>query len=356
MKNSFSRIGLPLLALAMAGLGFYHVTRESQSAPPAAPLETPARTPYANGIAGSGVVEARSENIAIGSALSGLVLEVYVPSDRVGTHVKAGQPLFRVDDRHLKAQLKVAESQRASAEARLGKLEMQPRPEELPPSLAKLKAAQATTVSLKDQYERAERLVVTQTVAQEEYVMRKQAYEAALEDQAKAQAEYDLLKAGAWKPDIDVARAAVEEVRAQIEQIRTEISRATAVAPVDGVVLQVNVRPGERVTEMDAKALIVLGDISTMHVRVDIDERDIARFRPGAPAKAYPRGDSSHELKMRFVRVEPLVVPKKSLTGDNTERVDTRVLQVLYAIERTDRPAYVGQQLDVFIDTGRSGR
>jgi multidrug resistance efflux pump len=302
------------------------------------------------------VVEARTENIAIGAALSGLVLEVYVPSDRVGTHVKAGQPLFRVDDRHLKAQLKVAEMQRTSAEARLAKLQMQPRPEELPPSFARVKTAQATTASLKDQYERGKQLVLSRTLSQEEYITRLQSYEAAVHDQAKAQAEYDLLKAGAWKPDIDVARAAVEEVSAQIEQIQTEITRATVVAPIDGVVLQVNVRPGERITDMDTKALMVLGDIGTYHVRVDIDERDIARFRPGAPAKAYPRGDTAHQMTMRFVRVEPYVVPKKSLTGDNTERVDTRVLQVLYAIERTETSAYVGQQLDVFIDAGRQGR
>src|SRR5262249_55903531 len=85
-----------------------------------------------------------------------------------------------------------------------------------------------------------------------------------------------------------------------------------------------------------------------------IDERDIGRLRLGAPAKAYPRGETSHEMVMRFVRVEPYVVPKKLLTGDNTERVDTRVLQVIYAIERSEHPAYVGQQLDVFIDGGRT--
>src|SRR4029453_2900898 len=118
------------------------------------------------------------------------------------------------------------------------------------------------------------RLIRTGAVAQEEYVTREREYEAAAHEQARAQAEYDLLKAGAWKPDIDVARAAVGEARAQIEQIKTEITRATVVAPVDGVVLQVNVRPGERITELDTKALMVLGDISTYHVRVDIDERD----------------------------------------------------------------------------------
>src|SRR5438093_12081672 len=99
-----SRTVLPLLAFAMGGLGVYHVSRESQTAPATAPPERPAASPYEQRIAASGVVEARTENIAIGAAPSGLRLEVHVPSDRVGTHVTAGQPLFLLDDRHFKAQ------------------------------------------------------------------------------------------------------------------------------------------------------------------------------------------------------------------------------------------------------------
>lgn len=264
--------------------------------------------------------------------------------------VTAGQPLFRVDDRHLHAQLKVTQSQLAMAEANLAKLKSQPRPEDLPPSLAKVKAAAAKASRLQDMTERAKRLVGTGAVSQEEYTIRQWEYEAAVHEQARAQAEYDLIKAGAWKPDIEVATAAISQAHAQIEQVKTEIVRATVLAPVDGVVLQVNVRAGERVSEQDSKPLVVLGDISTYHVRVDIDERDVARFQNGAPAKAYPRGDTAFEMALRFVRVEPLVVPKKTLTGESTERVDTRVLQVLYAVENAEHSVYVGQQLDVFVD------
>jgi multidrug resistance efflux pump len=351
MKLSTSRFVLPLLALAMGGLGFFHVARESQSAPAATPPHDPARSPFEGSIAASGIIEASTENIAIGAALPGIVLEVYLPSTLVGTHVTAGQPLFRVDDRHLQAQLQVAEAQLAMADVRLAKLEAQPRPEELPPSLARVKAATANRAITEDQLERAKRLFERQALAQAEYVERERTLEAATQEQARAQAEYELLKAGAWQPDIDIAKAARNEARALIEQVKTEIARATVVSPVDGVVLQVNVRPGERVSDRDSKPLVVLGDISTYHVRVDIDERDIARFRRGAPATAYPRGETAYELSMQFKRVEPFVVPKSSLTGENTERVDTRVLQVLYAIAPAEHPVYVGQQLDVFINT-----
>lgn len=97
--------------------------------------------------------------------------------------------------------------------------------------------------------------------------------------------------------------------------------------------------------------MIVLGAIDKkVHIRVDIDEHGIPRFKAGAPAKASIRGNPQISYPLKFVRIEPYVIPKKSLTGDNTERVDTRVLQVIYALDVTDRPIYVGQQLDVFID------
>jgi len=67
----------------------------------------------------------------------------------------------------------------------------------------------------------------------------------------------------------------------------------------------------------------------------------------GAPDKKYP---------LTFVRVEPYVIPKKSLTGDNTERVDTRVLQVIYSLKIEGKPIYVGQQLDVFLDVGEADK
>jgi hypothetical protein len=89
-----------------------------------------------------------------------------------------------------------------------------------------------------------------------------------------------------------------------------------------------------------------------VNVRVDIDEHDIPRFKPGAAAMASFRGAPDKKFPLDFVRVEPYVIPKKSLTGDNTERVDTRVLQVIYSLKTEGKPIYVGQQLDVFIDVG----
>src|SRR5262245_6833406 len=117
---------LPLLALVLLGFAVFHVVRAQQAPPkPPTPVD-PARNPFRGTIAGSGVVEPRSENIAIGSHLSGVVAEVLV---EVGDRVKVGTPLFRLDDRQLRAELAVRKANLANAEANLRKLQAMPRPE-----------------------------------------------------------------------------------------------------------------------------------------------------------------------------------------------------------------------------------
>jgi hypothetical protein len=95
---------------------------------------------------------------------------------------------------------------------------------------------------------------------------------------------------------------------------------------------------------------MLLGDVDTLYVRVDVDENDAWRVRKDAPAMAFVRGNADLKTPLKFVRVEPYVVPKRSLTGDSTERVDTRVLQVIYSFYKGALPIYVGQQMDVFIE------
>src|SRR4029077_11374719 len=115
-------------------------------------------------------------------------------------------------------------------------------------------------------------------------------YEMLRQQWEQARADLSLLKAGAWRPDKEVSRAAIELARSQIEQTRTEIDRATVRAPIDGHILQVNVRAGEYVGAQPGQTLVMMGDLTRHHVRVDIDEHDIPRFQPGAPARAFLRG------------------------------------------------------------------
>lgn len=88
----------------------------------------------------------------------------------------------------------------------------------------------------------------------------------------------------------------------------------------------------------------------TLGTIVDVDENDAWRVKPGATAVAFARGNRDIKTPIQCFRVEPYVVPRKSLTGDNAERVDTRVLPLIYSFQRGDMPVYIGQQMDVFIE------
>jgi multidrug resistance efflux pump len=341
---------LPALAIAMLALALYHVVSAAQTLPAPTPPIEPPRSVFGQTVGGSGIVEAATENISIGAPLPGIVLEVYVPVEKVGQAVKKGDPLFLVDNRQLLATLKYNEANLRAARAQFAKLEAQPRPEEVPPSEAKVGVAEANVALQQDLANRARRVRVG-AMTEEDISQRDLGLAVARRQLTQAKAEDALLKAGAWHYDKDIAQASVALAEAQILQTKTDLDRALVRAPRDGVILQVNVREGEYVGTPPGQALMLLGAIhERFHVRVDINEHDIPRFRPGAAARASLRGDPGQSFPLTFVRVEPYVLPKKSLTGDNTERVDTRVLQVIYAVDARDWALYVGQQVDVFVD------
>ena len=338
---------LPGIAVGCIAFMSYHLVRTHQAPPEHGPLAEPARSPYADVIAAAGLVEARTENIKVGSSEPGVVVEVLVD---VGDQVKAGDPLFRLDDRQILAELHVREAQLAAAQATLDRIEEMPRPEEIPPSEAKVRRAEADVVAQRDLLERREKLLAHRAVPEEEVIQRRQSLASSIEAMLQAKAEDQLLKAGSWTHDKTLARVDVARQRTLVEQYRTELDRLHVRAPVDGQVLKVDVRPGEYVGTPPGQPLVVLGDLSQMHVRIDIDEQDIARFRPGIPGEACPRGNASQKIALSFVRVEPYVQPKVSLIGNSVERVDTRVLQVIYALAPGAENMYVGQQVDAFLD------
>jgi HlyD family secretion protein len=144
---------------------------------------------------------------------------------------------------------------------------------------------------------------------------------------------------------------ALAEAEAAFEGASATFELHNVHAPIDGIVLTSNVRVGEYApTGASAKPLMRLGNISPMNIRVDIDENDAWRFKPSARATAYVRGNNEIKTELQFIRIEPYVRPKTSLTGDSMERVDTRVLQVIYNFDPTNIPIYAGQQMDVYIE------
>jgi multidrug resistance efflux pump len=275
------------------------------------PPRAPEALANAARVAGAGVVEPSSETIQIGSALSGLVSGLFVkPGDRV----TQGQVLFTVDDRAARSVLREAEA--AIAQARAG--------------IAEASSARATA---------ARQLALYRAVSDPAAVSRAEVIRA--EGEAASASERQRL-----------AEAQLGAAQARAASARTEIARLTIRAPIAGEILSVNIRKGEYVSTMggaSAQPFIEMGETRPLHVRIDIDEEQAPRVALGAPATVSPRGAAQRQVQARFVRAEPLVVPKRSLTNSAQERVDVRVLQLIYELPETDGLFRVGQQVDAWI-------
>jgi RND family efflux transporter MFP subunit len=301
---------LPVLAVAGFLFGAYTAVSGNRPLPVAQPVAEPAAAPFRAFIAGSGIVEAQSQNIAVGASLPGIVKTLAV---KVGDSVKAGEPLFLLDDREALAELAVKQADLTRAKAGVAE-------------------AEASRTDAKTLLDLAEAITDRRAISTEELDRRRNALALA-------------------KAKLDSARAQVLQAEAAVAAVRITLDRLRVDAPVDGEVLQVNIRPGEFAPSAALSTpLLVLGNLEQLHVRVDIDENDAWRFDKNGKAIAYLRGNRDFSAPLTLAWVEPFVVPKRSLTGDSTERVDTRVLQALYSFDRARLPAYVGQQMDVFIE------
>jgi RND family efflux transporter MFP subunit len=301
---------LPALAVSGFILAIIAVLGGSGSSTASKPLTEPPTAPFASYIGGTGQLEPPGKTVGIGAFENGIVIEV---PTKVGDKVHAGQTLFRIDDRIRKAErdqraadVAMAQTQIAEAEANLGDYR------------AQLSLAKAVT---------DRRAVSTEDLSKRRFAVK--LYEAKL---ATAQAQ-------------------LSSYQAQLADAEAELARLTVTAPFDATILQVNVRPGEFASAAALSTpLVMLGRSGKPHVRVQVDQNDAWRFRAGAAAKAFLRGNSQIGTNLSFAYTEPYVVPKTSLTGDSTERVDTRVLEVVYSIDDANFPAYLGQLVDVFID------
>jgi multidrug efflux pump subunit AcrA (membrane-fusion protein) len=354
MAKRMMKYIIPAIATIALVFAIVSVVRSRRVNESTSPPEAPPTTSFQHTVGAVGLVEASTENIELSTPVSGLVTAVYVEE---GDEVKARQKLFSLDDRDLRAELQVKQQALEVARQQLDKLLRSPRPEEIPVLEARVAEAEQALADARVQQKLIESVTDRRAIRDEDLQRRRIATKMAEAKLSQARADLALLKAGAWEPDIQAARAQVALAEAEVQRIRTEIDRLTITAPVNGQVLQCNVKVGEFAQSGPlAKPLMLFGAVNYLHVRADVDEHEGFKVKPEAAAYATVRGNAALKAPLRFVRFEPFVVPKKSLTGDSTERVDTRVLQVIYRLERNALPVYVGQQVDVFIDASEQDR
>lgn len=348
---------LPLLSLAGVAMAAAMVIQNNRTPVSPQPAIPAATAPFSSYIFGPGIIEASTENIAVGTPVSGIVTAIYV---KWGDRVKSGAPLFKIDTRDIEAQLlpaaaKVneAESLLTPAADKVKEIEAQ-----LPAATANVKAAEANLAKVEYRLKVGEGLEPEISITTEDLANRRFDVETNRATLASAQAQVAQLKTqiASARAQIEQVHAQIASARAQVAQIRAQIQTHTVRAPVSGRILQMKTRLGEYAqTGSLSIPLMLFGDDTTLHVRVDVDESDAWKLRACAPAVASLRGNPAIKTPLQYVRTDPDVVPKTLLTGDATQRTDTRVLQVIYSFNPDSLPLYVGQLMDVFIEAATNG-
>jgi HlyD family secretion protein len=336
-------IAAACLALILFSMGHHDavpVNRELQVPNP--------KSPYKEHISGVGVVEPGSGNIYISSPLNRNIDKVLV---KVGTQVKKDQDLILLENRDLRADYIVQEMNYKNALVRLKKLKDLPREEDLNQAKASLNFALADYDQAKKQYDMVLSLPDQRAISQDEKNRRYANFQQAEAKRQQAQAEYNKVKSGTWEPDLQIGYFDVLQAKANLENIKSEIERTIIRSPIDGTVLQIKVHEGESSTSPTQSPLMIIGNIDTLNLRVNINQFDIPFFNPKAKATAFPQGDARFEYPLEFLHVEPFLTTKQNLNNEVFEKVDTKVLQILYRIENPNSSVFVGQQMDAFIET-----
>ncbi len=296
MRTFFTLILLSVVGIGIAfGVSFYADMEQSGNNTPLPTL----KLPYQNFIAATGVVEADSKNIFVGSLVSGVVKKIYV---RSGDSIKKGALLFEIDDSEKRVQIPLLKAQ--------------------------INASQIKLQSTKHQLELLQKMkkLSSNMVTNEKYTKVVDTYH-----EAKALYQLSVKK---------------------FQVVQKELEFFKVYAPIDGIVLHSNITLGSYF-DKQTKALIIGSD--KLNLRVNINEFDSWKLDKNREAIALLRGDSKQKIELKRKYIIPFIVPKKNLTGLSTEQTDTRVLQVVYELQhKPDFPLYVGEMFDVFIKTSKA--
>jgi len=126
-----------------------------------------------------------------------------------------------------------------------------------------------------------------------------------------AQAQLDLLRAGATDAQIADAEAQVAQAQAGLEQAQLALERATLRAPFDGVVAQVNVTAGEMASAGLPAAVLL--DVSRFHVAARVDEIEVGRLAEGQVAQVTLDALPGVVLTGTVERIAPVATPESGV-------------------------------------------
>jgi HlyD family secretion protein len=326
------------------------------------PAFNPASNPYANGIYANGMIESAlssGENINVYPEVAGVVTQIFVTE---GQAVKKDDALLRLDDSVQKSTVEQLKAQAEAAKIILEELKHQPRAEVLAVYKAQVVSAQASLHNLQAQLDKQQKSfdIDPESVSKDSLDNAINAVKVAAANAEVAKKQYELTKAGAWSYDIQNQEQLYKAQYNAYLSAQALLEKYTLKAKSDGVILTIMSAVGSYITSQgifgsytqDMNPVLVMGSPQNqMNVRGFIDEILVSRLPAGEQiqAKMFVRG-SNISVPLEFVRIQPYISPKIELTNQRRERVDVRVLPIIFRFDKPkDLNVYPGQVVDIYI-------
>ncbi len=358
MKNKVL-FSLAIIGLLVGLVSAYIFGIEKKPQPPAF---NPASNPYGKGIYANGIIESyqtSGENINIYPEVAGTITGILVAE---GQNVRKGTPLLTIDDSVQRATVAQQKSQAEAALAFLEELKAQPRKENLEVASAQVGSAAASLKTAQDQFDkqRTSYALNPKSVSKNDLDNAEHSVKVARANLEVARRQYELTKAGAWIYDIRNQERQYEALTKAYTASNALLAKYTVRAPSDGAILSINAAVGSYISPQGtydtytqgSTPIFVMGSAQKyIGVRCYIDEILVHRLPEPSrlKAKMFIRG-TDISVPLEYVRVQPYVSPKIQLSNQRTERVDVRVLPIIFRFPRPDKlPLYPGQLVDVYI-------
>jgi ABC exporter DevB family membrane fusion protein len=296
-------------------------------------------------IAAPGRVEAVSEEIRVSSELSGRLKSVNVEE---GDRVRKGQVLAQIENEDYLARVSSAEATLAQRQAELTRIINGARTQERRASEAGVQAAEAILENSRREAERRRTLADHEMISRDEAERYERAYQVARAEYERALQEFSLVDADPREEDRRRAEAAVATARAQLSEARAYLEKTFIRSPIDAVILRKFRHAGESVSTQFDSPIVTLADDSSLRVRLDIDETDVARLHVGQPAFVTAEAYGSHKFTGHVVRVGRILGKKNIRTDEPSERVDTKILETLVELD-PGQSLPLGLRVDSFV-------
>jgi HlyD family secretion protein len=281
-------------------------------------------------IAAPGRIEPISEEIKVSAEIRGKIKEVHVEE---GDFVRPGQLVATLENDDYRAQVASAQARLAQKEAELRRIVNGARLQERREAWENAEAAKAELDNSLSEMESRRSLFARGVIAKEEADRAERVYRVARARYDSARQRHSFIDDDAREEDRAQGEAEVGLSRAQLDEARARYEKSFVRAPIAGVVLRKHMKNGESVSDMREMPIITMADVSTLCVRVDVDETDIGKIRVGQ--KAYVTADAFPGEKFygRIVRIGQILGKKNIRTDEPSERIDTKILETVIELE-----------------------